>query len=328
VPTWLWFAALGVVVAVAVADLIVSTRLDREPTLAEAALCTAGIIALGALFGGAVAVTAGPRASGQFFAGWLTEYSLSLDNLFVFVLLIGRSAVPPRLRSQVLLFGIGLALVLRAVCIAAGAAALNRFGFVPYIFGGILLFTAGRLAFSATKQGPAFFRSPSPEPRTFGRTRSILGTRVPLLALVGAIAVTDLVFALDSIPAVFGLTRDPYLVFAANAFALLGLRHLYFLIGGLLYRLVHLSAGLAIILAFVGVKLIAEALTQSGVRQVGPVPVPHIGTGLSLCVIGGVLATVTVTSLLATRGGRLGKSRAGRPARPGPSHERPSETGR
>ncbi len=328
VPAWLWCVALGVVVSVAVADLIVSTRRGREPGLAEAALCTAGIVALGALFGGAVAATAGTRASGQFFAGWLTEYSLSLDNLFVFVLLIGRSAVPARQHSRVLLLGIGLALMLRAVFIVAGSAALNRFGFMPYIFGGILLFTAGRLAFSATQQGPAFFRSASPEPRTFGRTRSVRGTRVPLLALVGAIAVTDLVFALDSIPAVFGLTRDPYLVFAANAFALLGLRHLYFLIGGLLGRLVHLSAGLAVILAFVGVKLIAEALTQSGARRVGPVPVPHIGTGLSLCVIGGVLAAVMVTSLLASRGDRLGRPRAARPAQPGPCHERPSETGR
>jgi tellurite resistance protein TerC len=146
------------------------------------------------------------------------------------------------------------------------------------------------------------------------------GATGPLLALVGAIAVTDLVFAMDSIPAVFGLTRDPYLVLAANAFALLGLRHLYFLIGGLLERLVHLSAGLSAILAFIGVKLLSEALTQSGVERIGPVPVPDIGTGLSLSVIGGVLATVTVTSLLATRSlttgrGRLSQSRAAKSAR-------------
>ncbi len=149
---WLWGVALGVVVAVGVTDLIVSTRRDREPRLAEAALCTAGIVALGALFGVAVAATAGARASGQFFAGWLTEYSLSLDNLFVFVLLIGRSAVPPRQRSRVLLLGIGLALVLRAVFIAAGAAALNRFDWVLYVFGAMLLFTAARLAYSTASQ--------------------------------------------------------------------------------------------------------------------------------------------------------------------------------
>jgi tellurite resistance protein TerC len=330
IPTWLWCVALGVVISVAVADLIVSTRRrGHEPGLTESALCTAAVVALGALFGVAVAATAGSRASGQFFAGWLTEYSLSVDNLFVFILLIGRSAVPAQQRSRVLLLGIGLALVLRAAFIAAGAAALNRFDWVLYVFAGILLFTAGRLAFSATQHGP--FGGVSPEPRTLARTLSARGTQVSLLALVGAIAVTDLVFALDSIPAVFGLTHDPYLVFAANAFALLGLRHLYFLIGGLLNRLVHLSAGLAVILSFIGVKLLAEALTQSGVKQVGPVPVPHISTGLSLCVIGGVLAAVTVSSLLATRGGRLSQSPAGqspaaKPIRPGTSHGRPSET--
>ncbi len=301
--------ALGVVVAVAMADLIVSSRRGREPGLAEAALCTAGIVALGALFGVAVAATAGPRASGQFFAGWLTEYSLSLDNLFVFVLLIGRSAVPPRQRSRVLLLGIGLALVLRGAFIAAGTAALNRFDWVLYVFGAMLLITAGRLAYSTASgsgAGPAAVTLPAPP----GPVRRLLpgagagGSRLrralpPVLALAGAIAATDLVFAMDSIPAVFGLTRDPLMVLAVNAFALLGLRHLYYLIGGLLDRLAHLSAGLSAILAFIGVKLLIEALAQSGVTRVGPLPLPHISTALSLCVIGGVLATVTMTSLFA-----------------------------
>jgi predicted tellurium resistance membrane protein TerC len=299
---WLWGVALAVVVAVGIADLIVSTRLDREPRLAEAALCTAGIVALGALFGVAVAATAGSRASNQFFAGWLTEYSLSLDNLFVFILLIGRSAVPPRQRSRVLLLGIGLALALRAVFIAAGAAALNRFDWVLYVFGAMLLFTAARLAYSTASQSVVSLPGP-PGPL---RRRLPEGSRLrralpPMLALAGAIAVTDLVFAMDSIPAVFGLTRDPLMVLAVNAFALLGLRHLYYLIGGLLDRLAHLSAGLAGILAFIGVKLLIEALAQDGVTRLGPVRLPHISTGLSLCVIGGVLAVVTVSSLLAAR---------------------------
>jgi len=333
--------ALGVVVAVAVADLIVSTRLDREPRLAEAALCTAGIVALGALFGGAVAVTAGPRASGQFFAGWLTEYSLSLDNLFVFVLLISRSAVPPRLRSRVLLLGIGLALVLRGVFIAAGAAALNRFDWVLYLFGAMLLITAARLAYTtASQSGPGQAAVTLPGPP--GPVRRLLpgasswGSRLrralpPVLALAGAIAATDLVFAMDSIPAVFGLTRDPLMVLAANAFALLGLRHLYYLIGGLLDRLAHLSAGLSAILAFIGVKLLIEALAQSGVTRLGPVPLPHISTLVSLCVIGGVLATVTATSLLATRRDRitrrLSRPGAARSARSPRRPVRPSESG-
>jgi tellurite resistance protein TerC len=149
----------------------------------------------------------------------------------------------------------------------------------------------------------------------------------PLLVLVAAIACADVVFAMDSIPAVFGLTRDPYLVLAANVFALLGLRHLYFLIGGLIDRLVHLTAGLSAILAFIGVKLIAEALADSGVRRLGPVPVPHIDTWVSLCVIGGVLIVVTVTSLLATRNGRaLNSSRSAHPAERPPRPARPSES--
>jgi tellurite resistance protein TerC len=335
---WLWGVALGVVVMVAVTDLIVSTRRGREPGLAEAALCTAGVVALGALFGAAVAATAGARASSQFFAGWLTEYSLSLDNLFVFVLLIGRSAVPPRQRSRVLLIGIGLALLLRGAFIAAGAAALNRFDWVLYVFGAMLLITAARLGYAtASQSGQPTVSVPSPP----GPLRRLLpgGSRLrralpPVLALAGAIAVTDLVFAMDSIPAVFGLTRDPLMVLTVNAFALLGLRHLYYLIGGLLDRLAHLSAGLAAILAFIGVKLLIEALAQNGVTRLGPLRLPDISTGLSLCVIGGILAAVTVSSLVAARrspgrhrSGQLSQPAAGRPARSPHRPVRPSESG-
>jgi tellurite resistance protein TerC len=340
---WLWGVALGVVIAVALADLIVSARRGREPGLAEAALCTAGIVALGAMFGVAVAATAGARASSQFFAGWLTEYSLSLDNLFVFVLLIGRSAVPPRLRSRVLLIGIGLALLLRAAFIVAGAAALNRFDWVLYVFGAMLLITAARLGYAtASQSGQPAVSLPGP-PGPAGPLRRLLpgGSRLrralpPVLALAGVIAVTDLVFAMDSIPAVFGLTRDPLMVLTVNAFALLGLRHLYYLIGGLLDRLAHLSAGLAAILAFIGIKLLIEALAQNGVTRLGPVRLPHISTGLSLSVIGGVLAVVTVSSLVAARRSRVaasparaGLSRPGaaRTARSAHRPVRPSESG-
>ncbi|HEX9353883.1 MAG TPA: TerC/Alx family metal homeostasis membrane protein [Streptosporangiaceae bacterium] len=332
VPLWLWGVALAVVLAVAAADVIHASRSHgREPGLREAALCTAGVVTLGALFGLALAAVAGPKASGQFYAGWLTEYSLSLDNLFVFVLLIGGSGVARRLRSRVLLAGIGLALLLRAVFIAAGAAALNRFDWVLYIFGAVLLVTAVRMA--AGRGGPpdpAGSRSGRPEPAIVRRGLAGRLTRHPhgpLLILIATIAGADVVFAMDSIPAVFGLTRDPYLVLAANVFALLGLRHLYFLIGGLLDRLVHLTAGLSAILAFIGVKLIAEALTDSGVHRVGPVPVPHIDTWVSLGVIGGVLAVVTVTSLLATRNrAALSPSRSGHPAERPPRRARPSES--
>ena len=335
VPLWLWSVALAVALAVAAADVIHASRSQgREPGLREAALWTSGVVALGALFGLALAAVAGPKASGQFYAGWLTEYSLSLDNLFVFVLLIGGSGVAARLRSRVLLAGIGLALLLRAVFIAAGAAALNRFDWVLYIFGAVLIVTAVRMA--AGRGSPPDPLHPGPKlPGPAILWRGLAGCLVrhphgPLLILIAAIAGADLVFAMDSIPAVFGLTRDPYLVLAANMFALLGLRHLYFLIGGLLDRLVHLSAGLSAILAFIGLKLIAEALGDSGVHQVGPVPVPHITTWMSLCVIGGVLAVVTVTSLVATRhraGARaLSSSRSAHPAERPPRRARPSES--
>ena len=262
-PPWLWGVAFGVVAIVGAIDLTLTVRRKHEPSLREAALCTLGVVALGALFGATLALVAGSRAASQFYAGWLTEYSLSLDNLFVFVLLIGRSAVPAELRSRVLLLGIGLALLLRAVFIVAGAAALNRFDWVLYVFGAILLFTAARLAFtSATEHGGGLPKPDSAGPKIFGRQLRMRSSRAPFLALVGAIAVTDVVFALDSIPAVFGLTRDPLMVLAVNAFALLGLRHLYFLIGGLLDRLVYLSAGLSAILAFIGFKLISRGAAR------------------------------------------------------------------
>ena len=322
VPLWLWIVAIAVVAVVAVVDFAWSSRRHREPGLREAALATAGVVALGALFGVVLAAVGGSRASGQFFAGWLTEYSLSLDNLFVFVLLLGRSALPARQRSQVLLVGISLAFVLRGVFIAGGAAAISRFDWTLYVFAAILLITAGRLAYSSATQPGLEATQPGGLTRWLA-SRGRARVAAPLLALVVAIGVTDLIFAMDSIPAIFGLTRDPYLVLTANAFALLGLRQLYFLIGGLLNRLVHLSAGLSAILTFIGVKLLAEALQQSGVDRIGPVPVPVISTTLSLCVIGGVLATVTVTSLVTTRR-QVSPPRAARPPRALPPPAGPS----
>jgi tellurite resistance protein TerC len=314
VPLWVWAATIVTVAIVVAIDLTLSGRRPRPPGLREAALWTLGMITLAAVFGGVLAVTADPPAAGQFFAGWLTEYSLSLDNLFIFVLLIGRSAVPREYHGRILLLGIVFALVLRGVFIALGAAALNRFGAVLYLFGAFLLYSAVRVALQRRPTAPVASGSRLPRavrrvipvaPQADGTrlTTRIRGRRhaTPVLLLVVAIALTDLAFAVDSIPAIFGLTRDPYLVLSANVFALLGLRHLYFLIGGLLTQLAHLSAGLSAIMGFIGVKIISEALHASGVDRIGPLPVPHIGTGLSLAVIAGVLATVAVTSLLSAR---------------------------
>jgi tellurite resistance protein TerC len=336
VPFWIWAATIGALVLALGAELVLGIRRGgHEVGLREAALWTAVVVALAVIFGLAVAWLGNPAAAGQFFAGWLTEYSLSLDNLFIFVLLIGRSAVPPGLHSRILLLGVALALLLRGIFIAAGASAISRFSWILYLFGALLVYTAARLAFGRRQHEDKppeglLLRTvrrfvPVSERGDGARLLTRVGGRVmatPVLFLVIAIGVTDLIFALDSIPAIFGLTRDPYLIFTANMFALLGLRQLYFLIGGLLSRLVYLPAGLAVILGFIGVKLITEALTESGVHAIGPVPVPHVSTGLSLAVIGGVLVVVTVTSLLAD-----GRPSPGRAAAASPRARPPAASG-
>ena len=310
VPTWAWAATIAALAVLLGADLFVSARRRRPEGLGEAALWTAATIALAVAFGALVALAGSGTAAGQFFAGWLTEYSLSLDNLLVFVLLISSSGVARQYHGRVLLLGILLALVLRGVLIALGGAALHQFAWVEYLFGALLIYAAARIAFRGA--GPTAGAGSSGPMRVARRIVPVaaggkgarLTTRVqgrryatPLLILVIAIGVTDVLFAVDSIPAIFGLTNDPFLVFSANLFALLGLRHLYFLVSGLLNRLVYLPAGLAVILGFIGIKLIGEALLAYGVDHVGPVPVPHVSAGVSLAVIAGVLLVTTVTSL-------------------------------
>jgi tellurite resistance protein TerC len=346
VPFWVWAGTIGALVLIIGLELWVGARKGaHRPGLRESALWTAAAVLSAVLFGLGLAWVGGePAAARQFFAGWLTEYSLSLDNLFIFVLLIGHSAVPEKHHSRILLLGVVLALTFRGIFIAVGASALSRFSWLLYVFGALLIYTAARLVLSHREPGAA------PEPPRDGlllrAVRRIVpvsdqsdGTRLitrvdgrrmatPVLFLIIVIAATDLAFALDSIPAIFGLTREPYLIFTANMFALLGLRHLYFLIGGLLNRLVHLSAGLAVILGFIGFKLIAEALLESGIHHVGPVPVPHISTDLSLAVIGAVLLVVTTTSVLAGRRARRPADQArlqGDQARPQGDQARPPE---
>jgi len=353
VPVWAWAAVVAGLAVLLGADLLASLRRTGPPRLAEAAWWTLATVILAVAFGALLATTAGGTAAGQFFAGWLTEYSLSLDNLLVFAILIGRSGMPDRLQGRVVLGGVGLAVVLRGMVIALGAAALHRFGWLEYLFGAFLLYTAAQVARrgAAPSGGPAARGTPaggpaaSPgtpaahrggpaatgacpaaatqaahsggtAPRAAGsadtdRRGGLAGrlaarlTRRPgrtgVLLLVIALGVTDVMFALDSIPAVFGLTRDPFLVFSANVFALLGLRHLYFLVAGLLSRLKYLQAGLCVILSFIGIKLIGEALRESGVTRIGPVPVPVVGTWLSLAIIVTVLAVTALASTMATR---------------------------
>jgi TerC family integral membrane protein len=324
VPLWIWAATIAGLVLVIGIELTLAVRhRSREVRLHEAAIWVGAVVILAVAFGVAIGWLGHPEAAGQYFAGWMTEWSLSLDNLFIFVLLIERSGAPRYLHNQVLLLGIVMALLLRGILIVLGASALNRFSWILYVFGAVVTYTAVRLALSHGKamtpgDGPILRAVRRIVPTSPDSDGAALLTRVdgrlmatPVLILIISIAATDLAFALDSVPAIFALTREPYLIFAANIFALMGLRHLYFLIGGLMGRLQHLHAGLCAILGFIGLKLIAEALHGSGVHQLGPVPVPQIGTGVSMAIIGGVLAIVTATSVLAKRNGRAGRTSAG-----------------
>jgi tellurite resistance protein TerC len=267
-------------------------------------------VVLACLFGVGLWATGGGDPAGEFFAGYITEKSLSVDNLFVFVLIMAKFAVPSQYQQRVLMVGVIVALVLRAAFIAAGAAIISAFSWVFYIFGAFLIWTAWKLVQDARKGGHdeeyeenKLLKSIE---RRFGVADRYHGTKLwieengkrvmtPMLVVMLAIGSTDVLFALDSIPAIYGLTQDPYIVFTANAFALMGLRQLYFLIGGLLEKLVHLSYGLSVILGFIGVKLVLHALHESGVH------VPEIGIPFSLGFIVLVLAVTTVTSLVAAR---------------------------
>ncbi|MDX5576664.1 TerC family protein [Streptomyces sp. ID01-9D] len=285
-------------------------RKPHDVSTKEAGIWTIVWIALAVLFGVGLMVFGESRASGEFFAGFITEKSLSVDNLFVFVLIMAKFSVPSHLQQRVLLIGVLIALVLRAIFIAAGAAVIANFSWVFYIFGAFLIYTAWKLIQEARADEDEDDweenRLLKKIEHRFGVADQYHGTKLfirkngkriltPLMVVMLAIGMTDVLFALDSIPAIFGLTQDPYIVFTANAFALMGLRQLYFLIGGLLKKLVHLSYGLSVILGFIGVKLVLHAMHESGVNT------PEISIPFSLSVIGGVLVITTITSLIASK---------------------------
>jgi TerC family integral membrane protein len=309
VPTWVWLATIAVLLAVLAFDLFVVDLHPHLITVREAARWVIFYVAGAILFGLGLFLLVGGQYAGEFFAGYITEYSLSVDNLFVFVIIMSTFAVPAIYQHKVLLFGILCALVLRGAFIAAGAAVISRFQSVFYLFGAFLLYTAWKLAFPRSDEGDDYRENlairiarrflPVTETYHGAKTMIRVGGRLcvtPLLVVMIAIGTTDLLFALDSIPAIFGLTKEPYLVFTANAFALMGLRQLFFLLGGLLNRLVYLDKGLALILGFIGVKLVFEAMHGSGVEWA-----PHIGVVQSLTVIITVLAITTLASLLKVR---------------------------
>jgi tellurite resistance protein TerC len=320
VEPWVWAATLVTLTAVLLADLIIIGRRPHEPSLGESSLWICVYVAAAIAFGVGIWLTTGTEYASQFYGGWLTEYSLSVDNLFVFVFIMARFAVPRQFQQRVLLVGIIVALLLRGVFIAAGAALINQFVWIFYLFGGFLLYTAIKLI----SQGAAdesdyeenflvnlcrrIFRiSKDYDPRARLVARDADGRIrfTPIIVVMVAIGTTDLVFALDSIPAIFGLTKEPYIVYTANVFALMGLRQLYFLLGGLLDRLRYLSVGLAIILAFIGVKLVLEALHANNLPFVNGgrniTWIPEVTIEISLAVIVSTLAVTTAISLTSSR---------------------------
>ncbi|MFI1863331.1 TerC family protein [Streptomyces jumonjinensis] len=305
----LWVLTILGLCALIAVDFLIG-RKPHDVSIKEAGIWTIVWIVLAALFGIGLFIWGSSQASGEFFAGFITEKSLSVDNLFVFVLIMAKFSVPSHLQQRVLLIGVLIALVLRAIFIAAGAAIISNFSWVFYIFGAFLIYTAWKLIQEArSDEDEDDFeenRLLKSIEKKFGVADQYHGTKLfiqrngkriltPLMVVMLAIGTTDILFALDSIPAIFGLTQDPYIVFTANAFALMGLRQLYFLIGGLLKKLVHLSYGLSVILGFIGVKLVLHALHESGVH------VPEISIPFSLAVICGVLIITTITSLIASK---------------------------
>lgn len=318
VPLWVWAVTVVAIVVMFVVDFYAHVRTPHEPTFRESATWSSVYIGLALLFGVGLWLVWGAGHGAEYFAGYVTEKSLSVDNLFVFLLIMTRFAVPRQYQQKVLLIGIAIALVLRGLFIWAGAAAIQQFSWVFYVFGAFLIYTAVKIAREDHEPDAEFHENrllrfvervlpATPEYHGDRLTVVQAGRRLitPMLIVMIAIGSTDVLFALDSIPAIFGLTQEPYIVFTANAFALLGLRQLYFLLGGLLRRLVYLSQGLAVILAFIGVKLVLEALHTNELPFInGGEPVewaPEIPIWLSLTVILGTLAVATVASLLKTR---------------------------
>ncbi len=326
VPGWLWAATIVAAVVFLTADVVLSRRNPHVPSTAESARHLAGFVAAAVVFGLGLWYFAGGQAAGEFYAGWLTEYSLSVDNLFVFLLIFRRFAVPQHLQQNALLIGIVLALVLRAAVIAVGASLIEAFSWVFFLFGAFLLFTAVNLVRGAGGDDEEEFH----ENRLVGLVRRVVpvtpdyrgptlvvreaGRRAvtPMLLVLVALGTTDLLFALDSIPAIFGLTSEPYIVLTANLFALMGLRQLFFLVGDLLKKLIYLDIGLAVLLAFVGVKLVLEALHENSLPFLnGGEPVewaPVVPIWLSLSAIVVILGVTAAVSLAVSRR----RERAGR----------------
>jgi tellurite resistance protein TerC len=318
VHTWGWYLTLGLMAIALFIDVFVIARRPHVPSMKEAGRHLAFYVALAILFGLFVWWKWGGRYSGEFFAGWLTEYSLSVDNLFVFLLIMQSFRVPMKLQQSALMIGIIIAIILRGVFIGLGAVVINAYAWVFYIFGAFLIYTAIKLAREGESDDEEYHENRLvvwiehrfPATKEFHGAHLLVvenGKRLitPMFIVILALGTTDLLFALDSIPAIYGLTKEPFLVLTANIFALMGLRQLYFLIGGLLKRLVYLSIGLAVLLGFIGVKLIMHALHENNLPFLNggqPIQgVPDIPISVSLGAIVLILGVTTAASLWKSR---------------------------
>lgn len=317
IPAWFEWGSLITMSLIIIADLILAYSRPHIPSVRESSLWVGFYVALALVFAALLVWLGDVEHAGQFVAGWLTEYSLSIDNLFVFLLIMGQFKVPKKYQQEILMVGILIALILRAIFILIGAQLIESFSWIFYIFGAFLLYTAWKQAFTGFEDDVQtenkiirMLRKRVAITDTFdgGKLRTTVdGKRMftPVLVVIVALGATDLVFALDSIPAIFGITQNAFLVFSANVFALMGLRQLYFLLGDLIDRLVYLHYGIAFILGFIGVKLVFHALHKNELPFLNggqPVEwVPEISTWLSLIVIVGAMAVATIASLVKLR---------------------------
>jgi tellurite resistance protein TerC len=316
-PLWFEITSITVLLLIVTADLVLAYKRPHIPSTRESSLWVGFYVSLALIFAVVMFFIGGGESAGQFIAGWLTEYSLSIDNLFVFVIIMARFSVPRKYQQEVLMVGIIIALVLRAIFILLGAQLIENFSWIFYIFGAFLLYTAFVQAFQNSEElddkESVFIRLLRKRIRISNdfdgaKLRTVIdGKKVftPIIVVFIAIGTTDLVFALDSIPAIFGITTSAFIVFTANVFALMGLRQLYFLLGDLIDKLVYLKYGIAFILAFIGFKLVAHALHTNEVRFInggrGVEWAPEIGTAFSLGVIAASMAVAVIASLIKIR---------------------------
>lgn len=315
-PVTFELISLGAMVLLLVADLLIVGRRPHVPSMKESAIWVGFYVGLALVFGVIVWGVGGVNPAAEFYAGWLMEYSLSVDNLFVFVIIMARFAVPRDQQQRVLMVGIIMALIFRAAFILAGAALIEQFTWLFYLFGAFLIYTAIQQAIPEKESEHDDFKEnalirgmrrvlPLHNQYDGASLRTTVDGKklfTPMIIVFLAIGSTDVLFAVDSIPAIFGITKDPFIVFATNLFALMGLRQLYFLLGGLLDRLVYLPIALSVVLGFIGIKLILEALHTNSISWInggeGFLWAPEIPIWLSLTVIVVSLVVGTVASLV------------------------------